>query len=210
MTSRRPNLLKSEDLPPEPRQERSREKRARLKDAALVLFGLHGYERTSVADIARRAHLATGSFYQHYRSKRQLLLALMDDLLAAMARLKLQPSPTADVRAGLREILARGFSTDRRYIGAYRAWREAALYDLELACNELDIRQWTTKRIAALLTLLQQWPRARPGVNINALAQVIDTLCWSLLEQPIHFSRDELDAQVDAAIHLIYHAMFLD
>ena len=32
---RRPNLLRSERLAPEPRQRRSFEKRARLKDAAL-------------------------------------------------------------------------------------------------------------------------------------------------------------------------------
>ena len=210
MRSRRPRLLKSEDLPPEPRQKRSREKRARLKDAALALFWSFGYERTSIEGIAERARLATGSFYQHYRSKRQLLLVLMDDLLAAMAGLKLQPTPGADVRTSLREILASGFSADRRYLGAYRAWREAALADSQMARSEMEIRRWTTQRVAALLTALQKWSGARQGVNVSALALAINNLCWSLLEQPAYLTREGLNAQIDAATHLIYHAIFLD
>lgn len=210
MTSHRPNLLKFEQLLPEPRQERSQEKRRRLKDAALQLFRSRGYERTSIEHIAKRADLATGSFYQHYRSKQQLLLALMDELLAGMGRLSLRPNYSGDVRASLRELLARGFSNDLRYLGAYRAWEEAVLYDPQMASSQMAIRAWTTKRVAVLLTSLQQWPGARPGVDVAALAQVIDTLFWSLLAQAVFLTRVELNHWIDAATHLIYHALFLD
>lgn len=210
MTSHRPNLLKFEQLLPEPRQERSQEKRRRLKDAALQLFRSRGYERTSIEQIAKRADLATGSFYQHYRSKQQLLLALMDELLAGMGRLSLRPNYSGDVRASLRELLARGFSNDLRYLGAYRAWEEAVLYDPQMASSQMAIRAWTTKRVAVLLTSLQQWPGARPGVDVAALAQVIDTLFWSLLAQAVFLTRVELNHWIDAATHLIYHALFLD
>jgi AcrR family transcriptional regulator len=119
----RPNLLAGEDLPAEPSQERSREKRARLKAAALALFGEKGYEGASVEEIARRADLAVGGFYQHFRSKRQLLLALMDELLDHLSRLDLRPKGPADIRAGLRAFLSRAFATDLRFLGAYRAWQ---------------------------------------------------------------------------------------
>jgi AcrR family transcriptional regulator len=210
VTSHRPNLLKFEQLPPEPRQRRSQEKRRRLKDAALQLFRSRGYERTSVEQITKRANLATGSFYQHYRSKQQLLLALMDELLAAMGRLSLRPAYGGDVGGSLRELLARGFSNDLRYLGAYRAWEEAVLYDPQMASRQLAIRQWTTKRVAVLLSSLQQWPGARPGVDVPALAQVIDTLFWSLLAQAVFLTRVELNEWIDAATHLIHHALFLD
>ncbi len=210
MTSHRPNLLKFEQLPPEPRQRRSQEKRRRLKDAALQLFRSRGYERTSVEQITKRANLATGSFYQHYRSKQQLLLVLMDELLAAMGRLSLRPAYGGDVRGSLRELLARGFSNDLRYLGAYRAWEEAVLYDPQMASSQLAIRQWTTKRVTVLLTSLQQWPGARPGVDVPALAQVIDTLFWSLLAQAVFLTKVELNEWIDAATHLIHHALFLD
>ncbi|MFZ0311793.1 MAG: TetR/AcrR family transcriptional regulator [Candidatus Korobacteraceae bacterium] len=210
MTSHRPNLLKFEQLPPEPRQRRSQEKRKRLKDAALQLFRSRGYERTSVEQITKRANLATGSFYQHYRSKQQLLLALMDELLAAMGQLSLRPNYSGDVRASLRELLARGFANDLRYLGAYRAWEEAVLSDPQMASGQITIRRWTTKRVAVLLTSLQQWPGARPGVDVPALAQVIDTLFWSLLAQAVFLTRVELNDWIDAATHLIHHTLFLD
>src|SRR5436305_14371393 len=98
----RPNLLADERLPAEPRQKRSREERERLKAAALTLFAEKGYEGASIGDIARRAKLAVGGFYQHFHSKRQLLLVLMDELLEKLTEVNLQPKAAGDVQAGLR------------------------------------------------------------------------------------------------------------
>lgn len=207
---RRPNLVRSEKLAAEPRQRRSHEKRARLKDAALALFYANGYERTSIEEIAQRANLATGTFYQHYRSKRQLLLVLMEDLLDAMSRLNLQPNADSNPRELLRELLARAFTTDRRYLGAYRAWREAMLSDPHLAREWRNIREWTRQRVVALLTSLQRWPGARKDIAIAPLAEMVDTLGWSLLEKPASMSLKHANARIDAATHLIYHALFLD
>jgi AcrR family transcriptional regulator len=207
--NRRPNLRRLEDCLPEPQQKRSREKRDQLKRAALVLFGSIGYERTSIEAIGKRANLATGTFYQHYRSKRQLLLVLMDDLLAAMERLQLQAT-SPDIRTGLHEILVRGFSGDLEYLGAYRAWQEAILSDAQLARMELKIRQWTTNRIAFLLAFLQRQPDARKTINIPVLAHLIDSFFWNLLGEALHARKVELSEWIDAATNLIYHALFLD
>jgi AcrR family transcriptional regulator len=206
----RPNLLVGEDLLPEPRQKRSLAKRERLKKAGLALFGEKGYEGTSVDEIARRAKLALGSFYQHYRSKRQLLLALMDELLEHLSRLDFRPKASSDIRTGLRELLSRAFATDLRYLGAYRAWQEAALSDPELAKKQQEIHVWTTSRVMAVFKLLQQLPGARSGVDIAALAQVMDSFFWNLLAQALLLSKAELNQWIDAATHLIYHALFTD
>ncbi|HXZ43160.1 MAG TPA: helix-turn-helix domain-containing protein [Terriglobales bacterium] len=206
----RPNLLAGEELLPEPQQKRSLAKRERLKAAALALFGEKGYEGTSVEQIARRANLAMGSFYQHYRSKRQLLLALMDELLGHLGRLELRPKSGGGIRTGLRELLSRAFATDLRYLGAYRAWREAALSDAGLAQKQQEIHDWTTARVMAVFRLLQQLPGARPGVDVAALARVMDSFFWNLLAQALRLSKTELSQWIDAATHLIYHALFTD
>ncbi len=208
--SRRPNLLAGEDLPPEPRQKRSLDKRARLKAAGLVLFGEKGYENTSIDGIARRAKLAVGGFYQHYRSKRQLLLALMNELLEKLSQLDLRPGAVTDVRAGIRQLLSRAFSRDLRYLGAYRAWQEASLSDPDLARKQQQIHAWTTTRVMTVFQLLQQLPGARTGVDVPGLARVIDSFFWSLLAQAAQFSKIELNQRIDAATHLIYHALFTD
>jgi len=206
----RPNLLAGQDLPPAPRQKRSIQKRQRIKAAALVLFRERGFERTSIGDIARKARVPVGGVYQHYRSKRQLLLALMDELIETMANLDLRPKPSADLRSGLRDFLARAFSGDLRYLGAYRAWLEAALSDGALARKQRRIRAWTTGRVTGVFTALHQLPGARRDVDIPSLARSMDSFFWNLLGEAVHASKIELDQWIESAAHLIYHALFKD
>ncbi|MGA7916464.1 MAG: helix-turn-helix domain-containing protein [Candidatus Acidiferrales bacterium] len=206
----RPDLLAGERLPAQPVQKRSLAKRARLKDAGLALFGEKGYENTSIDEIARRAKLAVGTFYQHFHSKRQLLLVLMDELLEKLSQLDFQPQAVGDVRAALRQLLARAFSHDLHYLGAYRAWQEAALTDPELQKKQAEIHKWTTGRVLRVFQFLQGLPGARPNVDVAGLARAMDTFFWSLLAQAASLSKADLNQWIDSATHLIYHAVFSD
>jgi AcrR family transcriptional regulator len=206
----RPNLLAGEDLPAKPVQQRSLAKGARLKDAGLALFGEKGYESSSIDEIAQRAKLATGTLYQHFHSKRQLLLVLMDELLEKLSQLNFQPQAFGDVRGGLRQLLARAFSHDLHYLGAYRAWQEAALSDPELQKKQIEIHKWTTGRVLRVFQFLQGLPGARQNVDLPGLARAMDTFFWSLLVQAASLSKPELNRWIDSATHLIYHAIFSD
>jgi AcrR family transcriptional regulator len=206
----RPHLLAGENLPAEPVQARSLDKRRRLKAAGLALFGEKGYEGTSIEEVARRAKLAVGGFYQHFRSKRQLLLSLMDELLEGLSQLDLRPGAMTDARGGIRELLRRAFSRDLQYLGAYRAWQEAVLSDRDLVRKQEEIRAWTTARVEGFFRFLQQLPGARAGVDVAGLARVMDGFFWTLLSEAVQLPRVELNQRVDAATHLIYHAMFAD
>jgi AcrR family transcriptional regulator len=207
---KRPSLLAGEDLPSEPRQARSLEKRERLKEAGLALFGERGYESTSVEAIAQRANLAVGSFYQHYRSKRQLLLALMDELLEKLSQLKFQPGAAADTRSVVSALLSGAFAHDLRYLGAYRAWQEAALTDAGLARKQKQIHAWTTARVTAVFEMLAKLPDARKGLDLPGLARAMDSLFWSMLAQAVRMPKAELDRWVTSSTDLIYHALFRD
>lgn len=206
----RPQLLRGERLLRRPVQARSLKKRHLLKAAALALFAEKGFHATSVDDIAARARLAVGTFYQHYRTKRQLLLALMDELLERLSQLDLQPKPAPGVRDALRDILTRAFSHDLHFLGAYRAWQEAALTDASLARKEQHIHAWTTARVQALFERLHNLPGSRPNVDVAGLARAMDTYFWGLLGQATRMPRPELTNHIDAASHLIYHALFAD
>ena len=208
--TKRPNLLAGEALPSTPLQKRSLAKRARLKAAALDRFGHKGYQSTSIGDIARHAHLAVGSFYQHFRSKRQLLLVLMDDLLEKISRLDPNPKAAPDIRASVRAFLSRAFSTDLEYLGAYRAWQEAMLCDPDLARKQTQIQAWTTARVTSAFERLHKLPGARANVDIPGLARAMDSFFWNLLAQVTRLSKPQLDQWIDTATHLIYHAMFTD
>jgi AcrR family transcriptional regulator len=206
----RPNLLEEEDLPAAPKQDRSLAKHARLKAAGLALFGEKGYENTTVEQIARRAKLAVGGFYRHFRSKRQLLLALMNELLEKLSQLNLRPETTRNAQLAIREMLSRAFSHDLHYLGAYRAWQEAVASDANLARKDQEIHAWTVARITAVFQLLQQLPGARQGVDAARLAQVIDGMFWNLLAQAPGMPKSELKPWVDSSADLIYHGLFYD
>jgi AcrR family transcriptional regulator len=57
--------------------------RERLETAALDLFVENGYEETTVAQIADRAHLNRATFFRHFADKREVLFG-GEDLLAGL------------------------------------------------------------------------------------------------------------------------------
>lgn len=81
--------------------------RERLVDAALSLFGEHGYTTTTVDSIAARAGVTARTFFRHFRDKDEVLFAdddaLLPVLLAAIAE------PTGPVSA--EQLMSRALST---------------------------------------------------------------------------------------------------
>jgi AcrR family transcriptional regulator len=64
------------------RNERRRaQTRAQLLAAARKLFAAQGFEQTTIRDIAGDADTALGSFYNHFRTKEDVLAALLEDAL---------------------------------------------------------------------------------------------------------------------------------
>lgn len=206
----RPRLLDGEDLRSGARQTRSRDKRARLNAAALELFAERGYNATSIEAIAQRAGIAIGTVYQHVRSKRQLLLALMDELLAHLSYLDIQPKASTGRQQALRDLLAPALSPDRQRAAVYRAWQEAVLTDRDLACKNAEIHAWTTSRLRATLDFLQRLPRARRGVDLDVVANVLDRFFWIVVRQIGQAPAAERDRWIDAATQVVYHAMVSD
>jgi len=206
----RPDLLQGEDLPPKPKQQRSLEKQRRIRAAALFLFEKHGYEKTLIGEIAAEAGMPVGSFYQHYRSKRQPLVDLMDEFLRELAAMDIDPKATANLRAGLHSLLAKAFSAERKYFGAYRAWCEAVILHSDLREKDRAILAWTTARLQGAFSLLQKLPSARRRKDLNALAEIVDGLLWNLLAQAGSVSEKQMLARIDASTDLIFHALAVD
>jgi AcrR family transcriptional regulator len=186
-------------------QQRSRIKREALLRAAVELFERNGYESTAIGAIARHAGIAIGGFYQYFRSKRQLLLVLMNELLQRLEQSDMQPGG-GDPRSGIESVLRAGLATDLAYAGAYRAWREATLSDRQLAALDAQVREWTTARLRVVFGLLQQLPEARREVDVSLFAAVMDRLFWDLLGSRLE-SQSRL---VETLSHVVYHSLFAD
>jgi AcrR family transcriptional regulator len=200
---KRPNLLIGEKLPPMPAQRRSREKREALVRAALELFGRDGFEATAIGAIARRAKIAVGGFYQHFRSKHQLLLVLMDDLLQKLERVDMRPAVDS-LRGAIEVVLRAGLATDLAYAGAYKAWREARLSDRRLAALDGRIRAWTTARLTATFGALQQLSGARRDIDVALFAALMDRLFWDLLGTTMLADSRLIGALVQIIVHTLF------
>jgi AcrR family transcriptional regulator len=82
----------------------------RLIAAAEKLFGERSYQRTSVAEICAKAGIATGSFYAHFASKREIFTAVVHTI-------------NADLREAMREALSKAGGNQRaRERAAFRAF----------------------------------------------------------------------------------------
>lgn len=94
-----------------PRKSKARRK---LIQAAANLFWRKGYESTGVAEILDKAQIGSGSFYWFFRSKEDLLIAVLDDYLGQIDPVLAAPAYTASqdpveriflILAGYRQLL---------------------------------------------------------------------------------------------------------
>ncbi len=58
------------------------ERKNELMDAAQELFLEKGYEKTSVSEIVKQIHVAQGTFYYHFKSKSEILDAIIDRFIS--------------------------------------------------------------------------------------------------------------------------------
>jgi AcrR family transcriptional regulator len=79
--------------------------RGRLEQAAMELYTEHGFDQTTVAEIAERAGLTKRTFFRHYTDKRDVLFAgsayLQELIVKAVAGTPEPAPPIAAVAAGL-------------------------------------------------------------------------------------------------------------
>ncbi len=85
-------------------------RRAQILDAAIKCFADKGYSGTSVDDIAVLTGLSKGAIYHHFRSKREILLAVFEewsaDLLARWRSIGEQSGPLEALGRDAQEALA--------------------------------------------------------------------------------------------------------
>lgn len=66
--------------------------RARLVDAALGLFGEHGYAATTIDEIAARAGVTARTFFRHFGDKEEVLFSDDDSLMPHLIATILEPT----------------------------------------------------------------------------------------------------------------------
>ena len=88
-------------------EERRAERRRRLLDAGLELFGTRGYAATTIEALYTEARLAPRHFYEQFPNREALLRAVYDEAMAAVSEAVAEARRTAprDIRGRVRAIL---------------------------------------------------------------------------------------------------------
>ncbi|HVY46224.1 MAG TPA: TetR family transcriptional regulator [Minicystis sp.] len=93
-------------------EQRKKEQRRRLLDAAADVFALHGYAGASVEMIIDEAGMSRRTFYEHFDDLREILLELHDRsaslafrFVEAAARSVDENDPVSRIRAGVSALL---------------------------------------------------------------------------------------------------------
>jgi AcrR family transcriptional regulator len=143
--------------------------RGRLLRAALELYGEHGFEQTTVAEIAKRAGLTERTFFRHFADKREVLfagaLALEQQLAGTVAD---APAHMAPIEAVAAAIEAAGASIQEG--GALPRQRQ------RIIAASADLQERERIKLASLAAVLADALRQRdvtePAASLAAEAGI--------------------------------------
>jgi AcrR family transcriptional regulator len=169
-----------------PAGPKARRTRAQLIAAAMSLFAEHGYQATSVAQIAEEAGVSLGTFYQYFRNRGEVLGALMNESLRQMETNTGAGWHVGDGIVGLERIFRVYVTAYTQNIDMARVWEEVSQTEPEM----IELRQVAARRItgqfaAELLRAgkageMRTMTRREADLTARALAGMADRLCFEL------------------------------
>lgn len=125
--------------------------RERIVEAADELFYQQGYDQTSFADIANAVQISRGNFYYHFKSKDDILQAVIEKRLASLQKMLSQwdqdlPNPAQRIDRYI-DILVTN-QADIKHYGC----------PVGTLCSELaKLRHASKVEASALFTLFRDW-----------------------------------------------------
>jgi AcrR family transcriptional regulator len=210
----RPRKKSRRDAAPRPYagrapEERRQDRRERLLEAGLDLFGTMGYAQTSIERLCARAGVTTRHFYEEFGSRQALLKAVFDHTVARSMRavreaLVNQVEAPRDLLAGL-EAFLHSYLEDPRY---------GRIGSIEIVGISPELERHRRSVIHAFAEIiLDQYRRSvRAGFSEDrpfeltaiALTGAVNELCIEALVQP---GRPDI-AQLKAELARIFIALF--
>jgi AcrR family transcriptional regulator len=179
--------------------ERRSGTRERIQAVALELFAEHGYEKTSLREIAERLDVTKAALYYHFNTKEDIVVSLFDDLIADMddilAWLREQP-PTLETRQRLIE----------RYGRLTRQWPPGVrrlLQDSKSTMRELAVAEKLHNRFRTIARMLS--PRDAPAIDQlkSAMALIAVNAATFMLQDTDTTPDERYTAGIALALELV-------
>jgi AcrR family transcriptional regulator len=154
--------------------------------AAMQLFAEHGYQSSSVAQIAEAAGVSLGTFYQYFRNRSEVLAALTNESLRRMET-NTGARWSADEGAdGLERIFRVYVESYTENIAMARVWEDVSQTEPEMIELRRAAARTITGQFAAELLragkagTMRTMSARQATLTARALAGMADRLCFEL------------------------------
>ncbi|MEU4604480.1 TetR/AcrR family transcriptional regulator [Kribbella sp. NPDC023972] len=192
------------------RRERAAGTEAALKQAAREVFAERGYLNTKITDITAAAGRATGSFYNHFASKEELLEALLTDMLTAADDVALDDAghdPDLSRISSIRWHVAAFWRFYREHLPEMVAVKQASMVDPELGRR---LRRIMAEDDAHMIDHFSRLPNppTDPLVQISAMNALMEGFAYTwLVVNPADGRTISDEDAIDTLTNLLHHGL---
>lgn len=132
-------------------QARRGNTRQRIQDVALELFSEHGYEKTSLREIAEKLGVTKAALYYHFKTKEDIVISLFQDLARPIDELIAWAEEQPRTLETKNEIIRRYHDALRTAEPLFRFMQEN-----QAAVRDLSIGETFKARMHTLFALLKE------------------------------------------------------
>jgi AcrR family transcriptional regulator len=196
------------------------EKQRRILQASLKLFAAKGFHASSTAEIAKEAGVAEGTIFRHYKSKKDLLLAVVAPVLVKFAA----PFILKDVRVifqeqakkPLAEVLTELYRNRLELIGAnekhVRILLQEAFFHEEIREAMLSTVFQEMKRLAAkLIEERKEAGELRPlpteAVFRMMLSSLLGMILFKHVTEPEEYAKRSEEEQIALTVDMLLYGI---
>ena len=198
------------------RAKQKADRNRRLTEAAVELFRDAGYEAVRIEDIAARAEVSVGTFYNYFETKGDLLVSIvtMEVEEVIEAGTLLLADPPADPAEAILQLIDGYYDHSLVYL-TKEMWRRAMAISIEAPMTPFSQRyteldQKLAGQICAMVARLQAAGRLRADLPARALGEMLfNDLNNAFMEfvKDDAMSLEDLKGQIASHVRLLAAAL---
>ncbi|MCZ0757024.1 TetR/AcrR family transcriptional regulator [Anoxybacillus sp. J5B_2022] len=194
------------------------EKQLKILEAAVEMFAEKGYAATSTSEIAKKAGVAEGTIFRHYKTKKDLLLAIVTPTLFQSVAPFLAKEFVREVfdneyetyEQFLRAVFSNRYAFVKKYLPAIRVlWQELAFHSEIKQCFQRVFTEHVYPKFARIVRHFQEKGELAELPVDSVIRLTITSLASFLAARflllPDHHWDDE--AEMERTIHVLMNGL---
>ncbi|MCT7658737.1 TetR/AcrR family transcriptional regulator [Mycobacterium deserti] len=183
------------------------QRRARILDAAVEVFAAHGYSAAKMQDIAARAGVVPSVLYDHFASKRELHITLLELHAAQLRDRSLRIREGISVEELVRDSIASYFAFVEEDPFMWRVLHQDPPADDEIAAVCRRIADQGTAGIAELIRFGAGEATSVNGISLDDGAWILARATQSANDGVARWWYDNRDVPRERVVEIVF--MFL-